>query len=345
LQNFFLGDVHAASVKVLAGTGSKGFSPDGTKASEAQLNNVFGITRGPDGAIYFCDTDNQLIRKIHGGIITTVVGSKRRGYQPRPASALEADLNEPYEVRVAANGDLFWVERMNHLVRQLDGSGKITTLAGSGRPGFAGDLQAMRFAQFNQPHSIQFDHQGNLLICDIGNHRIRRLDLKRDLVTSIAGNGQPRTAPNNSAYFQAPLHGPRAVDVDSQGNIWVALREGNSIYKLTPKDGTLHHIAGCGEKGFVEGPAKQAKLAGPKGIAVGLDGNIYFADTENHCIRRVVVRTGQVETVVGTGEPGDGPDGDPRQCKLRRPHGVYVDKDGSILIGDSENNRIRQYIP
>jgi streptogramin lyase len=121
------------------------------------------------------------------------------------------------------------------------------------------------------------------------------------------------------------------------------LREGNSIYRLDPEAGTIHHVAGTGQKGFTGngGPAKQATLSGPKGIGVAPDGKVYFADTESHSIRMIDVRKGTIELVAGTGERGDGPEGDPLKCRLARPHGIFVDADGAIFIGDSENHRVR----
>jgi sugar lactone lactonase YvrE len=125
--------------------------------------------------------------------------------------------------------------------------------------------------------------------------------------------------------------------------MWLALREGNAVYKLNMKAGTIHHIAGTGEKGFTGngGAAKDATLSGPKGISIAPDGNVYLADTESHSIRMIDLRKGTVELVAGTGERGDGPEGDPLQCKLARPHGVFVDRDGALYIGDSETHRLR----
>ena len=110
------------------------------------------------------------------------------------------------------------------------------------------------------------------------------------------------------------------------------------------KAGVIHHVAGTGKTGFAGngGPAKLATLSGPKGLAVSpLDGNVYLADTESHSIRMIDDNTGAIELVAGTGEKGDGPDGDPLKCKHARPHGVFVDADGTVYIGDSENHRVR----
>ena len=115
------------------------------------------------------------------------------------------------------------------------------------------------------------------------------------------------------------------------------------MYRLDMKAKRLHHVAGTGAKGYTgdEGPATEATLAGPKGIEVGPDLAVYLADTENHVIRRINTVTGTISTVAGDGTVHDGPEGDPLQCGLARPHGVYVDRAGNVYIGDSENHRVR----
>ena len=121
------------------------------------------------------------------------------------------------------------------------------------------------------------------------------------------------------------------------------LREGNAVYRIDPRAGKIYHVAGTGESGYTGdgGPAKLAKLSGPKGIAWAPDGSLYLADTESHTIRRVDLKSGVITTVVGTGQRGDGPDGDAKACQLSRPHGIYVSKAGAVFIGDSESHRVR----
>ena len=232
----------------------------------------------------------------------------------------------------------------NHIVRRVDGKTKIiSTVAGVGKPGFSGDDGAAIRAAFNQPHSIQFDRHGDLFICDIGNHRVRKLDTRTGTITTFSGTGERKPTPDGAPISGTPLNGPRALDFDRDGNLWLALREGNAIYRFDAKAGTIHHVAGTGKPGFTGngGPAKLATLSGPKGISIGPDGNVYFADTESHTLRMVDVKNGTMELIAGTGQRGDGPDGDSLNCKLARPHGVFVDVDGAIYIGDSENHRVR----
>jgi streptogramin lyase len=337
----------AAEIHTIAGTGVKGFSGDGGPAAAAQLNNPFGIARGPDGALYICDMENHRIRKISPeGKISTVAGTGERGWSGDGGAALQAKLNEPYEVCFDRAGNVFWVERMSHTARKLDvKTGIISTIAGSGTMGFSGDGGPAVAARLNQPHSLGFDRNGDLYICDIANHRIRKVDMKTDIITTFAGNGEKKTAPDGAKFAGAPLFGPRALALDAKGDMWLALREGNALYRLDLAAGTLRHVAGVGGKaGFAGngGPAKAAVLGGPKGVSIDSKGRVYLADTESHSVRYYDPAKQTIELLAGTGQKGDGPEGDPAQCKFSRPHGVFVDTDGSVLIGDSEGHRVRR---
>jgi streptogramin lyase len=333
-------------VSTFAGTGRPGFAADdGVPATAAQLNNPFGIVRGPDGALYVCDTGNHAIRAVRpDGTPVTIAGAGKPGYAGDGGPALEAFLNEPYEIRFDRSGNIVFVEMRNHLVRRIDArTGIISALAGTGRPGFSGDDGPATKAQLNQPHSIQFDRDGHLYVCDIGNHRIRKVDAKTGAITTFAGTGDRKPTPDGAPFATAPLNGPRAIDFDRDGDMYLALREGNAVYRLNMKNGTIHHVAGTGRKGFTGhgGPAKLATLSGPKGLAIGPDGNVYLADTESHSIRMINLKAGTLDLIAGTGQAADGPDGDPLKCSFARPHGVFVDRDGAIYVGDSENHRIR----
>ncbi len=329
----------------IAGTGIAGYSGDGGVATKAQMNNTFGLTYGPEDALYVCDTDNHVIRKIGtDGIISTVAGNGTRGYSGDGDLAIKAQLNEPYEVRFDKSGHLFFVERLNHIVRRIDKqTGIISTVAGTGKMGFSGDSHLAVEAQMNQPHSLQFGPDGTLYVADVLNHRVRVIYLQTGVIDTLAGNGQKAPTPDGAPFKDVPLSGPRAMDFDTKGNLWLALREGNAIYKFDMVTGTIHHIAGNGKSGFTGngGPAKTATLSGPKGISIAPDGNVYFADTESHTIRLIDVKNGTLQLVAGTGKKGNGPDGDPLKCQLARPHGIFVDKDGQIFIGDSENHCVR----
>ena len=326
------------AVTTLIGTGSPGLS-------DREVNNPYGLVIGPDRALYFCDLDNQRIRRLDLGTrqTTTIAGNGERGYSGDGGLATAASLNMPHEIRFDAAGNLYIAERDNHVVRRVDTrSGIISTLAGTGAPGFSGDGGPASSAQLRQPHSIAIATRGQLLICDIGNHRIRRVDLTLGTIHTYAGTGERQPTPEGPFGASTPLNGPRTIVFDRDGNLYLALREGNAVYRVASGAQTIHHLAGTGEQGYSGdgGPARNASLAGPKGLAVG-GGRLYVADTENHVIRGVELKTGIITTVLGTGQRGDGPESDPLRCRLARPHGVFVDADGSLYVGDSEAHRIR----
>jgi len=181
------------------------------------------------------------------------------------------------------------------------------------------------------------------LICDIGNHRIRMVDRGSGKISTFAGTGEKGDTKDGSPRENTPLNGPRAMDFDQDGALFVVLREGNRVYRLDAKTDSFRHIAGTGEKGYEGdgGDARLAKLSGPKAISCAPDGSIYIADTESHTIRKIS-KAGVISTVAGTGARGDGPIGDPRTCGLARPHGVFADPSGTIFIGDSEAHKVRQ---
>ena len=329
----------AARVSTLIGTGAPGFS-------DTEVNNPYGLAIGPDGALYFCDLDNQRIRRFDFATrrTSTVAGNGDKGYRGDGGTAVDASLNMPHEIQFDPAGNLYVVERDNHVVRRVDAKTRaISTFAGTGTPGFAGDGGPASRAVLRSPHSVVVDaRRRRVLICDIGNRRIRAVDLDTGLIQTFAGTGERGATPDGAPLAGTPLDGPRSIAVDSAGDLYVALREGNTIIRIDAAARTLHHVAGTGETGYTGdgGPARLATLAGPKGLAWWRDA-LFVADTENHAVRRIDLRAGIVTTVLGTGQRGDGMDGDPLRCALARPHGVLVDAQGALYVGDSEAHRIR----
>ena len=327
-------DYSAMRTLFLAMTLSSGLFAADFEVLTDQVNNAYGLSTGPDRALYICEIGNHVVSRLDLKTkeLTVVAGNRRKG-NAGDGLATEATLNEPYELRFDKAGNLFFVDMQNSVVKRVDRkSKKISTFAGNGTSGFSGDGGPATQAQFKQPHSIAFDHSGGLLICDIGNNRIRRVDMKTGVIDTFAGNGEKGPVQDGAPLAGTPLNGPRAIDVDAQGNLYVALREGNAIYRIDPAAKVITHIAGTGEKGYTGdgGPAKTAKLSGPKGVALSPDGGLYIADTESHTIRRIDLKDGTIKTVLGDGTSGP----------LKRPHGVFVDKNGLVYVADSENNRL-----
>lgn len=328
----------AQTVRTILGTGVPGFS-------DTQVNNPYGIIFGPDGALCFCDLDNQRIRRfdLRTKAVTTLAGSGEKGYAGDGGPALSASLNMPHEIQFDRAGHLYIAERDNHVIRKVDAkTGVISTVAGTGAPGFSGDGGPAAKAQLRQPHSIVFDRDGSLLVCDIGNQRIRRLHLDSGTIETWGGTGQPAETPDDAPVTGTPLRGPRTMAIASNGDLYLALREGNAILRIDARTQTLHRVAGTGEQGYAGdgGPALAAKLGGPKGLAWA-PGQLFVADTENHAIRRIDLASGIITTVLGTGVRGDGPEDSPLSCKLSRPHGLLAAADGALYVTDSEAHRIR----
>lgn len=342
----------AGTIDTIAGTGKAGYTGDGGKASVALLNQPFHCELDGKGNLYIAEAFNHCIRKIDlkTGLITTVAGTGAKGYTGDGGPATKATFNEPYAVVLSPVGDLYITDRLNAVIRKVDGAtGIITTVAGTGKPGYSGDGGKATEAQLDEPNDCFLDGQGGLLIADVRDWRIRRVDLKTGTITTFAGTGRVRGPVSRTALgdggpaTKAVIHGARAVCVDGQGNTYICEREGNAIRQVDAK-GTITTLAGTGVKGFADGEAAKATFNGPKAIRCDSQGNVYVVDTENHAIRKIDRKTLQVTTVAGgrKGKEGDG--GDALKAGMDRPHGCVIDKDGTLYIADSSNHRVRRVI-
>jgi sugar lactone lactonase YvrE len=331
-------------INTIAGTGEAGYDPTHPDALTTRITDPYGIVVGPDGALYFVEVDTGRTRRLDltSHRLTTIAGNGEKGYAGDGGPALQASFTMPHEIRFDAGRNLFLVERDAHVVRRIDAkTGIVSTVAGTGTAGFSGDGGPANQAMLRQPHSIAFDARGRLLICDIGNRRVRMVDMATGVISTLAGTGERGDTPDEGAFDEVPLNGPRSLDTDPAGHVYLVLREGNAVFEMDLGARRLRRIAGTGDTGYAGdgGPALRAQFNGPKGIAYAGAAGLYVADTENHAIRRVD-RQGTVTTVAGTGERGDGPDGDPLRCRLARPHGI-CHHDAVLYVSDSENNRVR----
>jgi hypothetical protein len=342
----------AGTIDTVAGTGKKGYAGDGGPAAKALLNEPFHVHLDGKGGLYIAEAFNHCVRKVDlaTGAIRTVAGTGKKGYSGDGGPATEATFNEPYAVVVSPDGDLYIADRLNACVRKVDGkTGMVTTVAGTGKKGYTGDGPGHK-AGLVEPNDCFLDGKGGLLIADVADWRVRRLDLKTGALSTFAGSGRTKGRPARSEKgdggpaAKAVLHGARAVCVDGAGNTYICEREGNCVRKVDAA-GVISTVAGTGDKGNADGPADKAKFNGPKAVRCDAAGDVYVVDTENQSVRKLDVKAGRVSTVAGgrRGPGGDG--GDALEAGLGRPHGCAVDDKGVLYIADSENQRVRRVRP
>lgn len=342
----------AGSVTTLAGTGDKTNNGDTGPALSLNIAEPFGLRLGPDGGLYIVERGLHRIRKLDRktGEITTVAGTGVKGYTGDGGPATKATLGDPHELCFDSDGNLYIVERQNAIIRKIDGkTGIISTVVGTGKAGYGGDKGPGTKAQLRDPHSVVFDGKGHLYIADLGNQRVRKLDLATGIIDTVVGTGKKGFPADGGVALEEPLTSPRAIDVDGD-TLWLVLREGSNLYRIDLDKGTIHFIGGINKPGFkvANGPAKGAAFSGPKGLGVGPDGKIYIVDSGNHMLRSYDPKTGTVAVVCGVVPPKKGFNGDshpPQETQLNNPHGVGFDTNGALFIGDSDNHRVRYVEP
>jgi sugar lactone lactonase YvrE len=335
----------SGKIQTIAGTGEPGYSGDGGPAGRALLREPFMCDFDRQGNLYFSEARNHTVRRVDlaTGVITTVAGTGEEGYSGDGGTALSASLNQIYALIIDANNDIYLVDRLNAAVRRIEAAtGIITTVAGTGEPGYSGDGGPGSHAQLREPNDVFLDGRGGLLIADIQDQRVRRLNLATGIITTFAGNGEKERAGDGGPANQASILGARAVCMDSKGNTYICEREGHGVRRVDA-NGIMSTFAGTGERGYEGdgGPALTATWNGPKAIRCDLQDNIIVVDTENHAIRRIDATTGTVSTIAGGHQGGDGDGGNATEAGLDRPHGCGVDKKGNIYIADSNNHRVR----
>jgi len=295
----------------------------------------FGVEVAGDSIWITTVGDNRIWHMESDRLVCLVAGNGKQGYSGDGGPAQAAEFNWPHEVRADPSGNLFIADTRNHVVRRIDHATQvITTLAGSGEAGFAGDGAKGAAVAFDQPHSIVLDGVGGLLVADTKNHRLRRIDLDTGIVQTVSGTGAKELPTDGAAAATSPLFGPRSLAVD-ETSIWIALREGNSIWRIDRKTNTIHHVAGSGKKGYTgdQGPLAPATFNGPKGIVLDGDGNLVIVDTENHSLRLVDLGGNRVSTILGGTLSKT-------TLPMKRPHGIAFHPQLGLLVADSEHDRI-----
>ena len=336
-------------ITTVAGTGEAGFSGDGGPATAAMLNNPDGVEVDRVGNVLIADAENHRIRRVDmvSGIITTVAGTGVDSFSGDGGLASAAGISSPSDVSVDGAGNLFIADAGNGLIRKVAaGTNVITTVAGDGSFELTGDGGPATEAGLNDARNLAIDSGGNLFIADIGNRRIRRVDANTGIITTVAGTGNNSFLGDGGAAVAAVLSEPRAVALDSSGNLFVA-DEGNArVRRVDAVTGIITTFAGGGEyfEGFGDGgPGTAAALSNPSAIVFDTSDNLFIADTWHHKIRRVDAVTGIISTIAGTGAQsfsGDG--GAALTADLNAPEGLAVSSQGHLYVADSGNFRIRK---
>ncbi len=297
------------SISTTAGSGTAGYKGDGSGASSAQLNTPSGVAVDSSGNYYIADTANYVIRKVtSGGTISTVAGNNANGagYYGDGSTATNALLYNPGDVAVDNAGNLYIADTSNNVIRKV-ASGNISTYAGTGLAGSAGDGSVAASARLNNPTGIAVDAAGTLYIADSGNHKIRKVTID-GIITTVAGTGSAGFSGDGGRAVNAQLFRPLDVAVDASGNLYITDSNNNRVRRITA-DGLIATIAGSSKVGYSGdgGSGSGATLNTPTGIAVDTAGNVYFSDTQNNVIRmltpiagpsvaRPAIRTGGVAT-------------------------------------------------
>jgi sugar lactone lactonase YvrE len=276
--------------------------------------------------------------------ISTMGGDGKQLVAGDGGFAVYASFSTPTGMAVDKNGDTYIADQKNNRIRKINSYGVISTVAGYGSGGMTGDGGPAGSAKINNPQGIAADRIGNIYFCDASNHRVRRIDTA-GIISTIAGNGIGGYSGDDTLAIHAELYMPYGVAVDTNGNVFIADYLNHRIRKVNTA-GIITTVAGNGTPGRFgdNGPATDANLNKPNGVAVAADGSIYIADAFNNAIRKVAP-DGTITTAAGSenGVAGFGGDnGTAGQSKVSRPTAVAIDKHGNIFFADRLNNRVRK---
>jgi DNA-binding beta-propeller fold protein YncE len=306
------------------------------------LKEPFGLDFLPDGSIVLAEYGNHTITRIdRAGKVSVLAGvAGQKGNADGPPD--KAQFNGPHNVAVAADGTIYVSDTLNHTVRKIDAkSREVTTLAGTGKKGFAGNEGHAKDAVFNETYHVVLDRGGrNLYVADLGNRHVRKIDLMAGTVVTVAGNGKKGVPDDGAKATEAPLVDPRACALDSRGRLYILERGGHALRVV--EDGKIRSVAGTGKPGAAgdDGPGTKAQLSGPKLIWVDRNDDVLIADADNNLIRKYAAKDGTLIRVAGTGKKGKSEPGPLRATILANPHGVAVAPDGTLYISDSLNGRV-----
>jgi streptogramin lyase len=347
-------------ITTVAGTGKIGDSGDGGLATAAQLNQPYCAVQDSAGNLYIGDLAANTVRKVAAGtgIISAYAGNGSAAYRGDGGPATSASIYAPAACALDSAGNLYLADDANSVIRKITAStGIITTVAGNGANAgtssgiFTGDGGLATKAELNHPLGVAVDSAGNLYISDTSNQRVRKVNASTGIITTIAGNGTYGYSGSGGAATSAMIANPEQLALDTSGNLYVVEQGAGVVVKLDLSTGKIDTVAGSGpvsgeEKSIGDGgPATQALLLEPTGVALDASGNIYISDTGNERVRKVSVASGIITTVVGstTGYSGDG--GPASNAKVHNPAGLFFDGSGNLYIADSDNSAVRKVTP
>lgn len=329
-----------STIFTVAGTGIQASGFDGGQASIADINHPRGLAQLPDGGFMVVEAFGNRVRRIFpDGTITTVAGTGAAGFSGDNGPAIAATLNLPHAVVAFADGSFLIDDALNYRIRLVSSTGTITTVAGTGIPGFSGDGGPASQARIGAPRAIAGTPDGGYLIADTDNQRIRKVS-SAGIITTVAGSGAAGFSGDNGPATAAALNRPYAAVPTADGGYLVTDTFNQRIRRVSPA-GVITTVAGTGASGFSgdNGPALSARVSTPHSAAPLPDGSFVIADTYNDRIRRVA--EGVITTVAGNGSAGfSGEDVAPTSATLFNPKAV-MSFAGGILIGDAENHRVR----
>lgn len=317
---------------------------DGGLATSAQLNQPSSMMVASTGEIFIADEGDMRIRYVDlSNIISTIAGTGSGGYSGDNGPATSAQIDSPRGMALDSGGNLFFSDRTNNVIRRCAyplGSGNITTIAGSGARGFAGDGGLASVAVMEKPTSLVIDGSNNIFFADSENHRIRYIDSATVHIATKAGNGFGIFAGDGGPGTSASLSFPNGVAIDSSKNIYIS-DQGNQRIRKVDSSGTISTLAGTGAAGYSgdNGAATAATMDSPEGLAADSAGNVFFADRRNRVVRKIATN-GTITTVAGNGSQGySGDGGQATSAQLTEPFGVALDAAGNLYIADSNSIR------